>query len=44
MSSPKKISKERKAPRRDMPPGETRSQEKAAPRRAPKRSLDQYYL
>jgi hypothetical protein len=33
MSSLKKISKERKAPRRDMLPGETRSQEKAAPRR-----------
>jgi hypothetical protein len=33
MSSPKKISKERKAPRRDMLPGETRSQETHAPRR-----------
>jgi hypothetical protein len=33
MSSPKKISKESKAPRRDMLPGETRSQETHAPRR-----------
>jgi hypothetical protein len=33
MSSPKKISKERKAPRRHTLPGDTRSQETHAPRR-----------